>query len=83
MNLLILYATLTITLSFLCSILEAVLLSVNPTFLKIKINEGKKYAENLQRFFLYFEVQESLIINKIKNPRGLTPSGRNILELIS
>ena len=42
-----------------------------------------KYAENLQRFFLYFEVQESLIINKTKNPRGLKPSGINILELIS
>ena len=25
-----------------------------------------KYAENLQHFFLYFEVQESLIINKTK-----------------
>ena len=60
MNLLILYATLTITLSFLCSILEAVLLSVNPTFLKIKINEGKKYAENLQ--MMRKNIDEPLII---------------------
>ena len=60
MNLLILYATLTIILSFLCSILEAVLLSVNPTFLKIKINEGKKYAENLQ--ILRKNIDEPLII---------------------
>ena len=48
MNLLILYAALTIALSFLCSILEAVLLSVNSTFLKIKIKEGNK--ERLQSF---------------------------------
>jgi len=60
LNLLILYATLTIILSFLCSILEAVLLSVNPTFLKIKINEGKKYAENLQ--ILRKNIDEPLII---------------------
>ena len=60
MNLLILYATLTITLSFLCSVLEAVLLSVNSTFLKIKISEGKKYAENLQR--MKNNIDEPLII---------------------
>ena len=29
-----------------------------------------KYAENPQHFFLYFEVQESLIINKQKIPEG-------------
>jgi len=60
LNLLILYATLTITLSFLCSVLEAVLLSVNSTFLKIKISEGKKYAENLQR--MKNNIDEPLII---------------------
>ena len=49
LNLLILYAVLTIALSFFCSILEAVLLSVSPTFLKIKISEGKKYAYDLQK----------------------------------
>ena len=43
-----------------CSILEAVLLSVNPTFLKIKINEGKKYAENLQ--MMRKNIDEPLII---------------------
>ena len=60
MKLLFLYATLTIVLSFLCSILEAVLLSVNATFLKIKIKEGKKYAENLQQ--LKKKIDEPLII---------------------
>ena len=60
MNLLIIYATLTIVLSFLCSILEAVLLSVNSTFLKIKISEGERYAENLQR--MKNNIDEPLII---------------------
>ena len=60
MEFLILYAFLTISLSFLCSILEAVLLSVNPTFIKIKIKEGKKYADKLQR--LKSSIDEPLII---------------------
>ncbi len=49
MTLLILYATISIGFSFLCSILEAVLLSVTPTFIKVKINEGKVYAKALKK----------------------------------
>jgi magnesium and cobalt exporter, CNNM family len=49
MTLLILYATISIGFSFLCSILEAVLLSVTPTFIKIKKNEGKVYANALKK----------------------------------
>ena len=60
MGLLLLYCFLTIFLSFLCSILEAVLLSVNTTFVKIKIKEGKKYAENLQK--LKNSIDEPLVI---------------------
>ncbi|MDY0780542.1 hemolysin family protein [Tenacibaculum sp. IB213877] len=48
MTLLIVYAVLSIFFSFLCSILEAVLLSVTPTFVNIKKNEGKTYAEDLE-----------------------------------
>ena len=60
MGLLILYGFLTICLSFLCSILEAVLLSVNPTFIKIKIKEGKKFALRLEK--LRDSIDEPLII---------------------
>ena len=60
MGILILYGFLTICLSFLCSILEAVLLSINPTFIKIKIKEGKKYAEKLEK--LRDSIDEPLII---------------------
>lgn len=40
--------------------MEAVLLSINPTFIKIKIKEGKKYAEKLQA--LKSSIDEPLII---------------------
>ncbi len=48
MALLIFYATISIFFSFLCSILEAVLLSVSPTFINVKKNEGKAYANELE-----------------------------------
>lgn len=48
MGLLIFYAIISIFFSFLCSILEAVLLSITPTFINIKKNEGKHYASALE-----------------------------------
>jgi len=52
MGLLIFYALISIFFSFLCSVLEAVLLSINPTFINVKKKEGKAYAlilEELKR----------------------------------
>ena len=52
MTALILWATISIFFSFLCSILEAVLLSVTPTFINIKKQKGRDYAitlENLKK----------------------------------
>lgn len=48
MGALLLWATVSIFFSFLCSILEAVLLSVTPTFVNVKKNEGKTYAADLE-----------------------------------
>ena len=48
MALLVFYAIISIFFSFLCSILEAVLLSVTPTFLNLKKSEGKTYADDLE-----------------------------------
>lgn len=48
MTLLIIFATISILFSFLCSILEAVLLSVNPTFINLKKKEGKAFATQLE-----------------------------------
>lgn len=49
MGLLIFYALISIFFSFLCSILEAVLLSITPTFLNVKKQEGKVYATTLEQ----------------------------------
>ncbi len=49
MTLLIIYGLVSIAFSFLCSILEAVLLSVTPTFISIKMNEEKPYAFQLKK----------------------------------
>ncbi|MCD9631327.1 DUF21 domain-containing protein, partial [Tenacibaculum maritimum] len=48
MTLLIIYAAISIFFSFLCSILEAVLLSVTPTFINVKKKETKTYATDLE-----------------------------------
>ncbi|MBU2938121.1 hemolysin family protein [Lacinutrix sp. C3R15] len=48
MTALILWATISIFFSFLCSILEAVLLSITPTFMNVKKQEGKEYATTLE-----------------------------------
>ncbi len=47
MGLLFLYAFLSIFFSFMCSILEAALLSITPSYIKIKKKEGKPYAKIL------------------------------------
>ena len=48
MNLLIFYAFISVFISFICSILEAVLLSVSPTFISVKKKEGKTFASSLE-----------------------------------
>ena len=48
MTLLLVYATVSIFFSFLCSILEAVLLSVTPTFINVKKSQGLAYAQTLE-----------------------------------
>nr|WP_321245320.1 hemolysin family protein [uncultured Psychroserpens sp.] len=48
MALLIFYGIISIFFSFLCSILEAVLLSVTPTFINLRKQEGKSYATSLE-----------------------------------
>ncbi len=48
MGLLLFYGIISIFFSFLCSILEAVLLSVTPTFINVKKKEGKGFATDLE-----------------------------------
>lgn len=49
MGQLLFWATISIFFSFLCSILEAVLLSITPTYINVKKNEGKAYAAALEQ----------------------------------
>ncbi|GGG35968.1 CNNM domain-containing protein [Bizionia arctica] len=59
MSTLLLWATVSIFFSFLCSILEAVLLSVTPTFINVKKQENKEYAFKLET--LKADVDQPLI----------------------
>lgn len=72
MTLLVVYGVLSICFSFLCSILEAVLLSVTPTFVTVRMNEGKSYAKTLKK--LKEKIDEPLItiltINTIAHTVG-------------
>lgn len=72
MGLLVFYAVVSIFFSFLCSILEAVLLSINPTFINLKKKEGKAYGVILEE--LKKDVDKPLIailtINTIAHTVG-------------
>jgi CBS domain containing-hemolysin-like protein len=50
MALLILYLLIALLFSFLCSIMEAVILSVTPSYIKKKTQRGKQYAIRLKRY---------------------------------
>ncbi len=50
MLLLLVFAFIAIFLSFMCSVLEAALLSFTPAYIRIKKKEGKAYAHTLARF---------------------------------
>lgn len=72
MTLLIIYAVVSIAFSFLCSVLEAVLLSITPTFISIKKEEGKAFAVQLEK--LKSDIDKPLIsiltINTIAHTVG-------------
>lgn len=59
MALLLIFLFVSVFFSFLCSILEAVLLSVTPTFLNVKVKEGAGYAKTLEK--LKADVDKPLI----------------------
>ncbi|MDO6737977.1 CNNM domain-containing protein [Wenyingzhuangia sp. 2_MG-2023] len=85
MTLLIVYAVLSIFFSFLCSILEAVLLSITPTFINIQKNEGKGYAKDLE--ILKKDVDKPLIailtINTIAHTVGAIMVGAEAKKTFS
>lgn len=50
MELLLFYLFIALGFSFLCSLLEAVLLSITPSFIEAKIKKGRVYGFSLQKF---------------------------------
>jgi len=50
MILLFVYLFIALFFSFLCSLLEAALLSITPSFIVAKVNENKSYARSLKKF---------------------------------
>jgi CBS domain containing-hemolysin-like protein len=83
MTALLLWATVSIFFSFLCSILEAVLLSVTPTFININKQAGKSFATNLEA--LKKDVDKPLIailtVNTIAHTVGAMMVGISAEEL--
>ncbi len=83
MGLLIFYGVISIFFSFLCSILEAVLLSVTPTFINLKKQEGKSYAIALEA--LKKDVDRPLIailtLNTIAHTVGAILVGKQAEQL--
>jgi len=49
MTLFLIYLSIAVVISFICSILEAVLLSISPAYINITIQEGKKLGKDLQK----------------------------------
>lgn len=83
MGLLLFYGIISIFFSFLCSILEAVLLSVTPTFINVKKKEGKAFATSLEN--LKKDVDRPLIailtLNTIAHTVGAILVGKQAEKL--
>ena len=77
MELLIFYVVLALGVSFLCSILEAVLLSVTPGFIQTELTAGKKYATHLAKMKENVDNSLSAILtlNTIAHTMGAAGAG--------
>lgn len=76
---------LVMAISFLCSLLEATLLSVQPTYLALKIKEGKRYAQLLQnqKNEIHRAIGALLTLNTFANTMGASLIGSKAHELWS
>lgn len=77
MSLLIFYILLALGVSFLCSVLEAVLLSITPGFVQHELSSGKKYAKRLARMKQNVDEPLSAILtlNTIAHTMGAAGAG--------
>ena len=77
MGLLIFYVLLALGVSFLCSVLEAVLLSITPGFVQHELSSGKKYAKHLAKMKEQVDSPLSAILtlNTIAHTMGAAGAG--------
>lgn len=83
MTLLILYLCLAIGVSFICSILEAVLLSITPSYVESKIGQNSKAGRNLKevRNNLDQSISAILILNTFAHTMGAAGVGSQAIQL--
>ena len=83
MALLLTYLGIALLFSFLCSILEASLLSTTPIFINIKQKEGKKYASSLDHFKKNIDLPLSAILtlNTFAHTIGAAGVGSQVQEI--
>lgn len=74
---------LVMAISFVCSLLEATLLSVQPAFLALKLKEGKRYAYHLQNHKnkIHRSIGALLTLNTFSNTMGASIIGSKAHEI--
>jgi len=83
MTLLIIYATLAVGVSFLCSMLEAILLSLNMSHINVVIKSKPKIGKSLEKIKkeLNISLSSILILNTVANTLGAAGVGAQANEL--
>lgn len=83
MGLLLAYLGIALLFSFLCSILEAVLLSTSSVFINMKLKEGKKYAKRLDHYKKNIDLPLSAILtlNTFAHTIGASGVGSQVHKL--
>ncbi len=83
MALLLIYLGVALLFSFLCSVLEAALLSTTPIFIRIKLKEGKKYAGKLDHYKKNIDLPLSAILtlNTFAHTIGAAGVGSQVQEI--
>jgi CBS domain containing-hemolysin-like protein len=83
MGLLLVYLGVALFFSFLCSILEAALLSTTPVFIQVKLKEGKKFAKRLDYFKKNIDLPLSAILtlNTFAHTIGAAGVGSEVQEI--
>ncbi len=83
MVLLLTFLGIALIFSFLCSILEAVLLSTSSVFINMKLKEGKKYAKRLDHYKKNIDLPLSAILtlNTFAHTIGAVGVGSQVQEL--